>query len=113
MELTLDKNEEIVLEGADGLNIQSSVDNEDKVSFNEWIDNIRKLRNEATDKKYVHSVTHIHPYGEDHFVFYSHQEDHTGEEDFQDKIINLLDIEFDSDFEELEYRFNIDAPTYK
>jgi hypothetical protein len=101
------------LEGAEGLNIQSSVDNEDKVSFNEWIDNIRKLRNEATNKKYVHSVTHIHAYGEDHYVFYSYQEDHYGEDGFQDKIIELLEIEFDKDFEEIGYSFNIEAPTYK
>jgi hypothetical protein len=38
------------LEGAEGLNIQSSVDNEDKVSFNEWMNNIRRLRNAAFEK---------------------------------------------------------------
>jgi hypothetical protein len=103
------------LEGAEGLNIQSSVDNEDKVSFNEWIDNIRKLRNESTTKKYIHSVTHIHPFpfGEDHYVFYSYQQDHYGEDDFQDKIIELLEIEFYKDSEEIRYSFNIEAPTYK
>jgi hypothetical protein len=100
------------LEGAEGLNIQSSVDNEDKVSFNEWIDNIRKLRNESATKKYVHSVTHIH-YGEDHYIFYSYQKDHYGEDDFQNKILNLLDIDFDNENEFISFKFNIEVPTYK
>lgn len=63
-------------------------------------------------KKYVHLVTHRHAYGEDAYVFFSFQNDHTGE-DIQEELIKLLDIDFDAVHEELDYRFDIQAPTFK
>lgn len=50
MELYMDKTGEVILEGAEGLNIQSSIVNEDKVTFNEWMENVRKLRIEAEER---------------------------------------------------------------
>ena len=108
------KIESEILEGADGLNIQSSIVNEDKVTFNEWIDNVRKLRNEATDKKYLHLAIHFHKYGQSNYSFFSHSINHFGEEDLQDRLIALFKIDFEPENDEtIEYEFNIEAPTLK